>query len=278
MEGNAENLDDHRDDQSTDRQRSSIKFPYTDLSEAIAVAEAIHNHAGTQCDRAQLAGFLQQSVSSGAFRLKVATASNFGLVKSSQGTVRLTSLGRDIVDSTKSDQAKVRAFFTIPLYQAIYEEFKGRPLPPARALERHMQSMGVPSKQTDKARQAFQRSAEEAGFFRHGRDRLVEPAFRDNDGESSHHGPSEPDPSMEEQHAHNENRQPNNGGGGNGSLPPLLQGLIEALPAPSTEWSSQDRVNWLNLAVHIFSVTYTKSDQDSIEITLIEAKQHDGSF
>ena len=48
-------------------------------------------------------------------------------------------------------------------------------LPPAAALEREMGQLGVASKQTGKARQAFERSAEQAGFFAHGADRLVMP-------------------------------------------------------------------------------------------------------
>jgi hypothetical protein len=38
-----------------------------------------------------------------------------------------------------------------------------------------MAELGVSGKQTPRARQALQRSAEQAGFFRHGRDRLVHP-------------------------------------------------------------------------------------------------------
>jgi hypothetical protein len=63
----------------------------------------------------------------------------------------------------------------VPLYSAIYEKYKGHLLPPMKALEREMLSLGVSSKQTDKARQAFERSARQAGFFEAGDDRLVRP-------------------------------------------------------------------------------------------------------
>ena len=38
-------------------------------------------------------------------------------------------------------------------------------MPPAAALEREMVELGVSPKQKDKARQVFERSAEQAGFF-----------------------------------------------------------------------------------------------------------------
>jgi hypothetical protein len=60
-----------------------------------------------------------------------------------------------------------RAFMTI---------YKGFTLPGPAALEKFMREVGVSSKQTGKARQAFMRSARPAGFFAHGEDRLVRPA------------------------------------------------------------------------------------------------------
>ena len=70
---------------SDERLRSTIKFPYGDLDDAVAVARAIWDKAGEECSRSQLAAYLDQTPTSGAYRLKLATASNFGLVKSSQG-------------------------------------------------------------------------------------------------------------------------------------------------------------------------------------------------
>jgi hypothetical protein len=44
-------------------------------------------------------------------------------------------------------------------------------------LEREIANLGVAPKQTDKARQSFERSARQAGFFLQGEDRLVQPRF-----------------------------------------------------------------------------------------------------
>jgi hypothetical protein len=90
--------------------------------------------------------------------------------------MRLTSLGRSIADPSQEATAKVEPFLAVPLYVRICDNCKGFTLPGAAALEKFMREVGVSSKQTGKARQAFMRSARQAGFFEHGEDRLVRPA------------------------------------------------------------------------------------------------------
>jgi len=58
----------------------------------------------------------------------------------------------------------------------MYDKFKNGVLPPAAALERDIVELGVAEKQKDRARQVFERSAEQGGFFEHGKNRLVMPA------------------------------------------------------------------------------------------------------
>jgi hypothetical protein len=48
---------------------------------------------------------------------------------------------------------------------------------PAASLEREIVELGVAEKQKDKARQVFERSADQAGFFEHGPNRLVMPGI-----------------------------------------------------------------------------------------------------
>lgn len=55
-------------------------------------------------------------------------------------------------------------------------------MPGAAAIEKYMRDVGVSSKQTDKARQVFLRSARQANFFEHGEDRLVRPAAQPGPG------------------------------------------------------------------------------------------------
>jgi hypothetical protein len=61
-------------------------------------------------------------------------------------------------------------------HHPIFENYKGGVLPPAAASERDIVGLGVAEKQTGRARQVFEKSAEQAGYFEHGKTRLVMPA------------------------------------------------------------------------------------------------------
>lgn len=161
---------------SSSRQRSTIKFPYGDLEDAISVAEAIHDKYGGQCSDDQLAAALQQTTTSGAFRQKIATAQTFGVAERERGGVlRVTDLGARITDERTEAGARVEAFMNVPLYEALFESHEGGRLPSDAGLESEMKSLGVSEKQAARARQAFQRSAEQANMFNQGYDRLVIP-------------------------------------------------------------------------------------------------------
>lgn len=228
--------------------RSTIAFPYTDLKDAFSVVDSIHENAGTECSVDQLAAYLKHSARSGAFRLKLSTARVFGLIETVRGTVSLTPLGRRATDPGLRGPAGRDAFYKVPLYLGVFQKYTGLLLPPPAALEREMASLGVAKKQTQKARQAFERSAEQAGFFGQGPDRLVEPKFRDQPAPQ----PLRIDP------------KPMYGGdgGGGGNLHPFIVGLLKSLPAPDTVWPEADRQKWLQTAENVFSLMY-KSGNDS---------------
>lgn len=172
----ADAMQDEVDDEAGRRERSTIAFPYGDLEAAIEVARAIYSRAGFgDCDFDEIAAELGQTVS-GAFRAKAATARTFGVVdKTARSAFKLSDLGRRLFDPETEAEARVSAFLAVPLYNEIFAIYRGRTLPSPRALEKEMERLGVSPKQTDKARQAFERSARQAGFFDSGDDRLVKP-------------------------------------------------------------------------------------------------------
>jgi hypothetical protein len=155
--------------------RSTIAFPYGALQDAEQVVEALRQRGDTAPVDA-LAAEMNQTTTSGSFRTKVATARIFGVIEVRSGHARLTPLGHRLVDSDQAAQARVDAFLHVPLFQRVYDEYRGRNLPPSQGLEAAIARFGVSAKQVNRARQALQRSAEHAGFFKHGRDRLVAPA------------------------------------------------------------------------------------------------------
>lgn len=249
-----ENIQDAIRDRQTDgedsdkRERSTIQFPYNDLDDAMAIAKSVHENAGLSCTIDQLAAYLKNSLTSGAFRLRVGNAAIFGLTENERGEVKLTPLGRRIADATQEAAAKVEAFLTVPLYARIYDNYKGFTLPGSAALEKFMREVGVSAKQTGKARQAFMRSARQAGFFVHGEDRLVRPA---NPGTKPI---EEQKPPVSERDSDS-----NRGGGGGGDPPvidPIIAGLLARLPKSGEVWPERERALWLQLLEGSFKLIY----------------------
>lgn len=253
------------------REQSSIGFPYHDLDAAIEVGEAAYNRSGlSSCDLDELAAQMNQVIS-GAFRVKLAAARSFGLVdKDGRSAVKITDLGRRIVTDDGAAAARVEAFLTVPLYSRLYEIYKGQKLPPMKALEREMANLGVAAKQTDKARQAFDRSAKQAGFFEAGADRLVRPKL---DSYSPAREDDQPvkEERREEKPDRAERRQVGGGGGGGnggGKDHPLINGLLVTLPEPGTAWAKTQRVAWLKMADSIFDMIYKSPPTAATEAAL----------
>jgi hypothetical protein len=252
------------------RERSTIQFPYNDLDDAADLAKVIYNNAGGNCTLDQLAAYLKQSMTSGTFRLRVSNASTFGLTENERGEVRLTELGRRIADTSQEAAARVDAFLNVPLYQRIYDNYKGYTLPQPAALEKFMRDVGVSSKQTGKARHAFARSAKQAGFFAHGEDRLVRPAIAAGPGTKPIEEPKK------EADATKENNR-NGGGGGGGDdrteIDPIIRGLLVRLPKSGDVWPDADRKLWLQLLEGSFKLIYRDKgsllQEKNKEVTII---------
>ena len=241
------------------REQSTIAFPYQDLEQAISVARAILDNGGGSFTREQLAGAMKLSPTSGNFVLKTLSARLFGLVEGSDGKRQLTPLGYAILDSTRQKAARAQAFLNVPLYRKLYDEFKGKQLPPRpHGLENAIIKAGVVETQRANARLIFDKAAAQAGFYAMGQDRLIEPII----------GGSAPPI---------DRGPPDDGGRGRGSheapepsdefasLHPFIRGLLDTLPAPDTTWTVEGRAKWLQAAAHCFDLIY-KGD-GSIQIT-----------
>lgn len=240
-----------------ERGRSAIQFPYADLNNAKRIAVAIHEKGGTTLSWQQLAAHLNVAVRGGGFRLMAAAAKMFGLVTyAGQGNIQLTALGRKIADPPQEAAARVEAFLAVGLYKKLFEQFKDGPLPGTNeALEAEMVRLGVAKKVADRARQIFQRSALQAGFFAYGQDRLVLPVTLPS-------GSASATPGTKDQ------RKDQGGGGGDGRSA-LLQGLLDELPRERTEWGIDERLSWFELAAAVFERVYGKTGQ-RINIELVK--------
>jgi hypothetical protein len=246
-------------DEGDSRQRSSIGFPYNNLGDAIEVAQAVHDHVGTgDCDDAQLSAWMNVSPKSSGYRIQISAARMFGLIETINGSHKLALLGRAIVDPQQERAARAKAFLNVPLYEAIFDKYKGGVLPPAAALERDIIGLGVAEKQTGRARQVFERSAEQANFFEHGKNRLVMPAVAVRDA-----APELP-----------EDKNKNGGGGGGGDvgltelgLDPLLIALLKKIPT-SGGWPAQQRLRWFRTFAMNVSQIYDGEMDDPVELKI----------
>lgn len=212
------------------RGRSEIAFPYYDLRQSERLANQVWSNAG-KCTPEQLAAWLgHRTLYSGAFRNRVSSAAQFGLVVSSRKLIALTDLGRQITNPPQAREARVRAFLSVSLYRRIYEDHKGRRLSPAMLLRQQMIELGVTPSQAQTARQVFMRSAEHAGFLEVGDDRLVEPRQSELGA-----GPGEPD--RAEEHGERPARR---------RYPALIEAVLDQAPWQG-EWSEEDFRDWSDL-------------------------------
>ena len=238
--------------------RSTIPFPYADLGDALRIAQVIHREYGDRCSADQLAASLGQRTQSGSFRSKVSATQLFGIITNDRGRLVLTPRGRRVVDDQTQRHALVEAFLAVDLYRAIFEKYQGGLLPADRGLQQEMIGLGVAPKQAERARQAFQRTADIAGFFRLGRERLVAPPDAEIGGNISDMPAAPvavtPDPPLSAPAPVPSHR-----------LHPLLDGLMGELPANGERFPAEKRKDWLDAAQVIFRLVYGKDDNDRKE-------------
>ena len=251
-----------QDGDSGKRERSTIEFPYLDLDDAVEIAKAVHAVGGSGCQWDQLAAHLDQAAKGGGFRIRVQTAKMFGYLTYDRGTITLSDSGKRVADPEQEKAGRVEGFLTIPLYKAVYEQFKGGVLPANTGLETAMVTLGVAQKQKDKARQVFQRSATQAGFFQYGTSKLVMPSVKLSAPAAAPVTVPDAEPDKKKKKEKEEDDAPR--------LHPLVEGLLKELPEPKTEWPLDDRRNWLEMVSSIFNVIYKNSDDSrgSLRVTV----------
>ena len=241
------------------RQISKIQFPYIALDDAIGLARQLLEAGGVPMDRDQLAAAIGTAPTGGMFAVKLSALRMFGLVApDASGRLSLTERGFDILDPERERAAKIDAFLSVELFRAVYEQFKGRQLPPRPiGLEQALVSLGVSSKQKDRARVTLDRSARLAGFFpASGEDRLVMPLDVPKKRVASELviiPPLLDDTRQPDEHLNlpvkNSNHQ---------RLDGVILALIDKLPSAGNPFSSEDRKKWLAMMGMAFDMAYVE--------------------
>jgi hypothetical protein len=248
------------------REVPTTTFPYVDQDAAIGVARALLDQGGVALTRDQLAAALKLAPGSGGFAWKLGAARQYGLIQQKDGArISLTDLGFAITeaDAARQKQARAVSFLTVPLYKRVYDEFKGKQLPPRpNGLEQAFVRFGVSPKQKDKARFAFERAAKQAGFFEHGNERLVEPIGIDD--------AVAPAPTAAKSEQVSTSRAPVKElvSATGEKLHPFIEGLLKELPEPYSAWSTTDRAKWIRAAQDIFELIYVSKEGAETELPL----------
>lgn len=230
-------------------------FPYYDLEQSAQLGQLAHELGGS-ATLDQLAGKAQQTPGSGAFRLRLSAALQFGFLERDRDRYRLADTGVLLMQANRSAQARVTAFLRVPLYRRIFHEFKGRMMPPPQGIENFMRNAGVVPGQVDRARQAFQRSAEQAGLFQFGKDRLVLPPGTSEDGTGiAPEGRDLIEPTEVKDTSPSKTADV--------SLHPALQGMLQELPEKGESWTEAEFKAWSDAFLGVLRVVHKPTKEEA---------------
>jgi len=164
------------------REKSGTAFPVYDLTSALMVAKAIHEKGGGAATDDQLAAFLNyKSPRNGGYLGRLAAARLFGLVQGRPTGFTLTPLAQTILmplDELQHKRGLVDAFLNVPLFKGVYEECKGKELPPEFGMKNlFRQKFKIIPSRLGNAYRVMMDSADTAGFFntRGARSHLIMP-------------------------------------------------------------------------------------------------------
>ncbi len=149
---------------------SATKFAVYSIADALGAAKAIHEQGGGRATNEQLAAYLRyKSANNGAYLELVASSRAYGLIASEGGQLVLTERAQSILMPIYPETARsamVDAFLAVPLFKAVYEEHRGREIPPEFGLKNLLRThYGILPGRVHKAYRALMESAEQAGFF-----------------------------------------------------------------------------------------------------------------
>jgi hypothetical protein len=131
----------------------------------------------------------------------------------------------------------------------MYDQYQGYALPPASAIERQMEQLGVPPKQKERARQTFTKSAQYAAYIDQQTGRFIRPAT------------AAPPPPATDQPPQNR-RNGSDGGDGSGlNLDQLLLALLRMIPPTEAGWPKEQRVRWFRTFAMNVSQVYDKPEE-----------------
>jgi hypothetical protein len=237
------------------RVRTKVDFSYFDLDNSIKIVLAIEALGGNQVSWAEVARQMNMDSASGGFRIRMLSAKTFGLIAYDQGLVSLTDLGQRVTQPATALTARIHAFSTVVLFNTLFRQLQGQPLPSDADIEARIEALGVSPKQKSKARQIFLRAAEQAGLLGTSREALSLPAS---------FGAAElPLPVAKKRAPRTRSQTPRESRKGKTAwwtnIHPFVKALVEKLPAADTPWPVAERQKWLESAANVLGLVYTST-------------------
>lgn len=167
------------------RPRSENSFPTFNLAESLKVADVIHKHGGGTATAEQLSSYLgYKSTNNGSYLGRVGSARAFGFVTKNGDAFTPSPLAMRIISpvyESEKKKAVVEAFSNVQLFKKVYEDFRGKELPPGFGMKNALRNQyGIVPNRVDLAYRILMESAEQAGFFatRQGaKTHLIMPSF-----------------------------------------------------------------------------------------------------
>lgn len=146
------------------------RFPGVDLATCVEVPRVLHMKGGGQATPDQMAAHLgYKGTNNGAYLTKIGATTLFGLITRNGPVFVLTPLAHQLLSPTYPHEMKralVDAFLNVPLFKKIYEDFKGKELPPEFGMMNALRlKYGVNANRVGDAYHSLLESADTAGFF-----------------------------------------------------------------------------------------------------------------
>ncbi len=143
------------------------KPPKIALDEAVRATLEFYERAAGDASKDALAQVMGHSPSSSAFQMKVATMTNFNLIKQENGQVSLTEIGTSIVAPKTPNEKNLAlkdAFLSIEIFESVYSNYSGKLLPQDEFLINSFIDY-VPKKVAEKWMESFKVSAKFANLL-----------------------------------------------------------------------------------------------------------------
>ncbi len=148
-------------------------LPHLDLNSSILLARGVLREKNSAPPH-EFAEFLNQESFNSGTRLRIAGTRHFGLTTTAMNLVKITPLGRALIENDADIEKLQTAFLNPPLFLTAAAHFVDTPVPiDNAALEEYLIQIGVRPSMVSRARYVFLKSAQQAGLMKARGDKLA---------------------------------------------------------------------------------------------------------